>query len=257
MKKLVLANEKGGVGKSAIVSQLAYFFHSLGLKVLAIDIDHQANTTKAISKSELATVSAITSDKLLFTNINGIEKDNFVLIPASKELKKLEKEGQKHNFFANNFKSFLDSVDDYFDVCLIDTNPNPDIRLISALVTSDFVLCPVQLNQEALDGIGALKKDINAIQQKINPKLNFIGILPNIVEPTPFQRENFVQLTAHYADLMIKLDNGSIAAIQRRTAIAEAQAAGQPLWKSSKSTGRSTWHEVKPVFEQIKKIMGV
>lgn len=255
MKKLVAANEKGGVGKSAIITQLAYYFYEQNLRVITIDLDHQMNTSSSIFKSQLATISSITSDKLLLTNVNSIEQNNFVLISASNELKKLEKNGQKHNTFANNLKNFLDSIDNQFDVCLIDTNPNPDIRLISALVTADYVLSPVQLNQEALDGIGALKRDINAIQQKINPKLNFIGILPNVVEPTPFQRENFVQLTTHYSDLMIKLDNGSIAAIQKRTAIAEAQALGQPVWKSTKSTGRSTWNEVKPVFEQIKKIM--
>lgn len=257
MKKLVLANQKGGVGKSAIVTQLAYYFSELGLRVLVIDIDHQGNSSKAIAKSGLATVSKLTSEMLLLKKVDAVEKQPFVLIPASNELKKLEKQGELHNTYANNLKAFFDSVNDQFDICIIDTNPNPDIRLISALVTSDFVLSPIQLNQEALDGIGALKRDITAIQQKINKNLVFIGILPNIVEPTPFQRENFAQLSAHYSDLMIRLDNGTIAAIQKRSAIAEAQANCQPFWKIAKSTGRSTWTEVKPVFEQIKKVMGV
>ena len=47
-------------------------------------------------------------------------------------------------------------MDAAFDVCVIDTNPNPDIRLIAALASADFVLSPIQLNQEAIDGVRAL-----------------------------------------------------------------------------------------------------
>lgn len=63
-----------------------------------------------------------------------------------------------HNSFATNYQKFLKNVDSLFDVCLIDTNPNPDIRQVASLIVSDYVLSPIQLNQEAIDGIGGLLK---------------------------------------------------------------------------------------------------
>lgn len=60
MKTTVLANQKGGVGKSAVAVQLAYFFNIImGKRVLVIDFDHQRNSSKAIRTGGLATVSQI------------------------------------------------------------------------------------------------------------------------------------------------------------------------------------------------------
>jgi cellulose biosynthesis protein BcsQ len=61
-----------------------------------------------------------------------------------------------HTPFARHFRAFLAAVHDAFDVCVVDTNPNPDIRLIAALASADFVLSPIQLNQEAMDGVSGL-----------------------------------------------------------------------------------------------------
>ena len=156
---------------------------------------------------------------------------------------------------------FLKAVDDQFDVCIIDTNPNPDIRQLASLVVSDFVLSPIQLNQEAIDGIGDLLNHdtvgIRKIKATINPKLELIGLLPNLVEPTPFQRENLKDLSTHYSKLLIPLDGGGFAAIKKTTAIPEAQALGLPVWKLGKTTGRTAWKHIKPTFEKIASIMGV
>ena len=150
----------------------------------------------------------------------------------------------------------LKTIQKDFDICLIDTNPNPDIRLTIALATSNYVLSPIQLNQEALDGIAALKRDIHTIQT-VNKNLKFIGILPNLVEPTPFQKDNFVELVTRYKEMMISLNNDTVASIAKRSIIAEAQAAAMPFWKMPKSTARTTWNEIKPIFDFIKETMGV
>lgn len=258
MKIIVLANQKGGTGKSAVACQLSYFLAAQpGKRVLVIDGDHQGNSSRSIKKSGLAAIASITSDEI-FTGSPVLEdQDSFVLISANAGLRKLEKQAEKHNTFAASFKRFLDSVDDQFDVCIIDTNPNPDIRMTVALVLADYVLSPIQLNQESIDGIGDLQKDINKIKATLNPKLVFIGILPNLVEFTPFQKENLKQITEHYMKLMIRLDSGNVAAIPTRTAIAEAQAAGVPICKIKKTSARDAWSKVKPIFEKIQSVMGV
>ena len=261
MKTVVLANQKGGVGKSAIAVQYAYFLHLvLEKRVLFLDLDHQHNSSKAIKTGGIATVSALPSSRILMVNVKGVEEEDFLLVSADNaELLKMEKQAEKHNSFASNLQAFLKAVDNDFDVCIIDTNPNPDIRQLAALVVSDFVLSPIQLNQEAIDGIGDLLTHdaigIRKIKAKINPKLELIGLLPNLVEPTPFQRNNFRDLSMHFSKLLIPLEDGAFGAIKKNTAIPEAQALGVPVWKLGKTSGRNAWKQMKPVFEKINLIM--
>ncbi|MEK7800172.1 MAG: ParA family protein, partial [Nitrospirota bacterium] len=202
MKTLVLANQKGGVGKTAIACQLGYFLVELLKKrVLIIDLDHQGNTSKNIITSKLATISAVTANQLLTDPVTTIEDGKFVVIPSHVDLLKLERREEDHNQFANNLRLFLNEMDDRFDVAIIDTNPNPDIRVLASLVVGDFVLSPIQLNQEAVDGIAALRAQVLKIQSTLNKDLRFIGLLPNLVEPTPFQRGNMEQLSTAFASL--------------------------------------------------------
>ncbi len=263
MKSIVMANQKGGVGKSAVAVQLAYFFYLvMGKRVLLIDFDHQHNSSKALKTGSIATVSQMPASRLLTHKVGGVEEADFVLVAADNaELLKMEKQGEKHNSFASNLQSFLQAVNNDFDICIIDTNPNPDIRQIASLVVSDYVLSPLQLNQEAIDGIGDLLNHdtigIRKIKAAINPKLELIGILPNLVKPTPFQRENFGALSKHFSNLLIPMDAGGFAAIKETTAVPEAQAAGIPIWKLGKTSGFTAWAQIKPIFEKIASIMEV
>lgn len=262
MKTIVLANQKGGVGKSAVAVQLAYFLALfLGKRVLFLDLDHQRNSSKSLRTGGYATVSKYSTSKIFTGEFMSLEISKFLLIAAdNKGLLNLEKEGSKHNEFATNLHSFLNRVDADFDYCVIDTNPNPDIRQLASLVVCDFVLSPIQLNQEAIDGIGDLlnhdRVGIRKIKATINPKLELIGILPNIVEPTPFQRDNFRDLSLQYAKLLIPIGNG-FAAIKKTTAVPEAQAVGVPIWKFPKTSGRDSWVQIKPIFEKIASMMEV
>ncbi len=252
MKTLVLANEKGGVGKSAIACQLGYYLHELLKKrVLAIDLDHQGNTTRSLTKSGLAVVAPVQSHQLLTEPITSIAPGSFVLVPASRALLTLQERKELHNAFATNLRGFLHAIRDSFDVAIIDTNPNPDIRVIATLVVADYVLAPIQLNQEAIHGIATLRTQILKIQRTLNQELRFIGILPNLVEATPFQRDNLKQLVTACAALFLTLHDGRLAALARRTAWPEAQALGIPIWHSQKTSSKEAWSDIRAVFETV------
>jgi len=252
-KTLSLLNEKGGVGKTAVACQLAYFLVAQGKRVLFIDIDHQGNSTKSITLSKKALVSSTTSSRLLKEKILKIEDSPFVLVPTDEELRKLEKQPEQHNLFATNLNTFLRTVGKKFDYILFDTNPNYDIRSVAALVVSDYVLSPIQLNQEALDGVGSLIGSINKVRQALNHNLQLIGILPNLVEHTPFQKANFVQLAEAFSPLLIVLDGEekTVAYIPTTTAIAEAQASGSAIWEIKKTSAKEAWRKIKPFFIEI------
>lgn len=256
MKTTVLANQKGGVGKSAVACQWAYYLASQDRRVLVLDLDHQRNSTAAVKKSEKADLAPFTSSQLSAERAAELPDAPFVLVPGDDALSWIEREPEKHKAFVNGLKSFLNAVADRFDVCLIDTNPNPDVRYASALVVADYVLSPVQLNQEALDGISALlthpRYGYAKIKKMLNPSLELIGILPNMVESKPFQRQNFEQLANQYAKLLIPMGGkGGYALIPNRTAVAEAQAAGLFIGEMPKTSARNAWREIRPTFDVL------
>ncbi|EWS62556.1 CobQ/CobB/MinD/ParA nucleotide binding domain protein [Hydrogenophaga sp. T4] len=154
--------------------------------------------------------------------------------------------------FANHFRAFLAAMDSRFDVCIVDTNPNPDIRMTTALASADCVLSPIQLNQEAMDGVSALlnhpRVGVRRIKAVLNPKLHLIGLYPTMVEATPLQRENFMQLIQKYSPMLIPIGSkpGEIASMPRRSAVAEAQAEGLVLWEMKKTAARDAWREIEP-----------
>ena len=261
MKTLVLANQKGGVGKSAVATLLAHHIARQGRRVLAIDLDHQANFSKAVRLSQRAAIAPVTSDALLTTPVNSTPDAPLVLVPGDRALIGLERQPALHTPFARNLHAFLAAVDGRFDVCVIDTHPNPDIRLIAALASADFVLSPIQLNQEAMDGVSALlnheRVGVRKIKAVLNPRLHLIGLLPTMVEPTPFQKGNFVQLIQQYRSLLIPVGAGigEFAFIPRRSAVAEAQATGAVLWEMKKTAARDAWKEIEPSIARIAAIV--
>jgi chromosome partitioning protein len=257
MKTLVLANQKGGVGKSAVATLLAHYFRKQGQRVLAVDLDHQGNLSEPLRMSQRATLAEVPASSLLTQNNPTIPRSDFVLVAADRELSLLERQPAMHSPFARNFREFLGAMDARFDVCVVDTNPNPDIRVITALVSADFVLSPIQLNQEAMSGVSALlnhpRAGIRKIKSTLNPKLHLIGLLPTMVEATPFQKSNFLQLIQQYHPLLIRCgtSSGDIASMPRRSAVAEAQSDGQVLWEMKKTAAREAWAAIEPGLKYI------
>jgi chromosome partitioning protein len=262
MKTLVLANQKGGVGKSAVATLLTHYLAQLGKRVLAIDFDHQGNFSYPLTLSKRAQVADFSSDSLLTTSGLRLPEAPFVVVPAGDELLWLEREAAQHTPFARAFRAFTKAMDDRFDVCVIDTHPSPDIRLISALASTDYVLAPIQLNQESIDGVrnllGHPRIGFLKIKALLNPKLDFIGLLPMMVEPTPFQRANLRVLVERHLQLMLRIGEppGTLASIPKRSAIAEAQAAGAVLWEMKKTAARDAWTEIRPTIAHLACVVG-
>lgn len=255
MKKLVITNQKGGVGKSAIICQYAHYLNSLGYKVLVIDMDHQRNTSKALLTGDVYNYEFSSFDILTKENLAATNLENFTLIAGSEKLNTLEKNSSLHNLYLNNFVKNIEELGNFFDICLMDTNPNPDIRQIIPLVASNFLLSPIQLNQEAVDGISGLLKQVKQISTNLNPNLKFLGILPNIVESTPFHKENLAEIENHFSHLLIKNRAGNNSFIKKSTSIAEAQAKGISTNKLGKTSGFKTWSELKNIFDGLNKII--
>jgi chromosome partitioning protein len=264
MKTLVFANQKGGVGKSALATQFAHYLHRQGKRVLVIDFDHQQNTSRPLKSHADVSAAAITASTVFEAGgPHVLPTSDFVLIAGDDRLSAIERQADQHNIFVNRFNTALNNWD-RFDFCLIDTNPNPDIRYAAALVCSDYVLAPIQLNQEAIVGISALlghpRYGIHRIAATLNPRLRLLGILPNLVEHTPFQKENLKALVGKFGNRLLSRQTDarmSFGYIHKRTAIAEAQAAGAFVADMDKTSARDTWRELQPVFDMVLAAMDV
>jgi chromosome partitioning protein len=94
---------------------------------------------------------------------------------------------------------------------------------------------------------------VRKLKAVINPKLHLIGLLPMMVEATPFQKANFLQLVQQYYPLLIRCGPGpgDFASMPRRSAIAEAQAAGEVLWEMKKTAARDAWRDIEPGLKAI------
>lgn len=252
MQKLAIMNEKGGVGKSALATQLSFYAAlKRNLKVLVIDLDQQCNTSKCIENSGLFHVAEITAGALLLNGDSFSASDKPTLIKGDKLLSRLESMGpEKAKEVIGNFYKALSALDPHYDLCVIDTNPSPDVRAMAALCIANYAVSPVQLNQEAIDGVVQLYENIRRVSV-YNPELTFMGLLPNMVLNTPFQRANFRDLMQSFGQILLKDGNGRFLSIPHRTAVSEAQSECRPVWTGEKSTALKTWTEIKGVFEAI------
>lgn len=221
MKILTIANEKGGVGKTLLSVQFAFYCaFKFGLKVALIDLDQQANSTNSIKcNSNCAIASDIKSSALLLSDNETfraslaqfdelLKSSNLVCFPADDVLSDIERGGQEyHQLVAYNFNQNLESLKSYFDLVVIDTNPNPDIRSNLGIAVASHLVSPLVLNKEPIDGIARLINRISVLLEN-NPNMvlgkGFLGMLPNMLTATSFQCKNAEELFSSADHLMMK-----------------------------------------------------
>lgn len=281
MKILTIANEKGGVGKTTISTQFAFYSAlKFGLRVAFLDFDQQGNASSCLKIKGYCQESEIkAADILLEAKTPDSYTSPFVLFGADDRLSLLEQQGSAaHGVFADNLIKALKVMDSHFDLAIIDTNPNPDIRSNLGLIVCTHLVSPIQLTKEPIDGISRLFERIQSIAQ-LNPNLpdGFIGMLPNAVEAGHFQMQNAKELMSAFGHMLIKEQFSSIvcdrspngqlvpvrdqdgnvqitektgyAGIKRHAGIAEAQAHGSPMWEESGCS--DAWSEMKKAFFAI------
>ncbi len=245
MKILAIANQKGGVGKTTTAVHLAHLAQERGQRVLVVDLDPQANTSHCFT--EAGGASLVGSD-LFADALTGKQPEaagaGLGLIRADRGLHDVEALPLEA---AHNPAKALRALAKDYDLCLIDTPPTLGRRLLAALIAADYVLTPFSLEKFSLDGIGALIETIQMVRLQDNPRLQYLGILPNRVNARSKQQKAALQ------ELQEQLGAYMLPhVLYDRVAISDSLALGRPVWKSTKGEShKKAAQEMRAACEDI------
>ena len=185
-KIISVINQKGGVGKTTTVINLAAGLSLRGKKVLVIDLDPQGNATTGLGLSNVEN-----KDQTIYSVLNGTKKitdviqktqfENLDLISSNVDLSGLEVEtagdGRRAFILKDQLVAYLNDSGALYSYILIDCPPSLSLLTIMALVASDALVVPLQTEFFALEGLTQLIKTIERIKSKLNPSLEIRGIL--------------------------------------------------------------------------------
>jgi len=177
--KIVVANQKGGIGKTDVSVNLGSCLARMGKKTLILDIDPQANATDYLTtiNPKISTSELLLDDEINLPDIVlSTETDNLFLAPGSPSLNAARVQLISDMGMQFKLKRKLDGIKDY-DYIFIDTPPSLGLLTINALTTADQVLIPIQVHYFAMSGVVKLMKTINKIREEINPKLKIGGVV--------------------------------------------------------------------------------
>ena len=178
--------QKGGVGKTTTVINLAAGLSQLGKKILVIDLDPQGNATTGLGLSNMSNSSetiygVLNGSKSISDVIKNTKFKNLDIISSNVDLSGLELEtaDDSNRAFIMKIKlaSYLNNSGGSYDYILIDCSPSLSLLTVMALVTSDSLLVPLQAEFFALEGLTQLIKTIDRIKINLNPELKIRGIL--------------------------------------------------------------------------------
>ena len=186
MEIISVINQKGGVGKTTTVINLAAGLSQLKKKILVIDLDPQGNATTGLGLSNLDNSSdtiygVLNGSKEISQVIKKTKFDDLDIIASNVDLSGLEIETADDSNRAFILKaklaSYLNDSGRSYDYVFIDCPPSLSLLTVMALVSSSSLLVPLQTEFFALEGLTQLMKTIDRIKINLNPDLKIRGIL--------------------------------------------------------------------------------
>jgi chromosome partitioning protein len=222
-----VANQKGGVGKTATAVNVAAAIAQAGYRTLLVDVDPQANATLGLGVPrqaepnlyEVLSGEVEAGDAFHPTAIEGL-----TLIPAGADLASANLELPRLPGSETWLREALEPVRDGFAYTLLDCPPSLGPLTVNALVAADRVIVPVQTEYFALEGLAGILDSVSLIQRELNPRLTVAGMLLTMHDPrTRLAQDVEREVRTHFPSLVFD------TVIPRNVRIGEAPSFGKPV----------------------------
>jgi chromosome partitioning protein len=225
---IVVANQKGGVGKTATVANLGAALAEMGKKVMLVDLDPQGALTAGLGFDPYTlTRTAYTlllRDNVSLASVLRPVNSGLALIPSSVDLASLEYQLGDRADRAQRLKNALDRSRVPVDFILIDTPPNIGLLTVNGLAAARELLIPVQCQYLAMRGVRSLLESVWLVHERLNPKLNLLGVLATMYKKDSAHAQEVVgELRAVFENKVFQ------AVIDDDDAVAQAPVARKPV----------------------------
>ncbi len=225
---IVIASQKGGVGKTTTVINLGASLAILGFRTLLIDLDPQGSIASSFQlddyKVRKGLYDVIVEKTPIAVTVTDIGLENLEIVPTNVANEDQEVDLFTHALKIDLLKSILTPVHDSYDYILLDCPPNLGTLTLNGLVAANSVIIPVQPEYYALKSLGKFLRSVKKIGRKYNQNLRLMGILVTMLDRRlKKSREIYGELQYTFKDILFN------TVIPRNSRLTEAPAQGKPV----------------------------
>ncbi len=226
---VAIANQKGGVGKSTTAVSLGAALAELGYRILVVDLDPQGNAStgmgirheaRGVTVYDVVLSEAPVESAIVPTSVKYLDA-----VPSTIDLAGAEIELVSQFSRETRLKKALAPVGEgRYDFIFLDCPPSLGLLTINALTAAEELIVPIQCEYYALEGLGQLLRNVNLVQQNINPELRLTGIVMTMFDPRTKLSEQVVdEVRRFFGEVVYDV------VIPRTVRLSEAPGFGQPI----------------------------